>query len=271
VVEALAPFDLRGLERDDGGGAVAGDDDVVAVELAGEGVDEAVGVDLGRVFPVLGEDDGVTLEPGFALGEPVAMAGRFAVGDGGEEAGEEIGEVGVDGEVGFYGRLLEFERVDVDDGLEGGAGEVLPVVADEADVEAAAEDEEKVGVLDGEVPGAVADGAGESGVAGVRFPEEIARVEGGDGGDAEFVERLEEDVVAAAEADAGAGVDDGSFGGADAVEDLGDGGVEAGGVRGDEAVLDGIEAGEFVGVDLRALDVAGNVDQQGPGRPCVAR
>src|SRR5687767_6902167 len=63
----------------------------------------------------------------------------------------------MNGEIRLDGRLLQLRPVDVDDHLIRGAREVLPRVADLPDVEPAADDENEVGVLNGEVPGPVAD------------------------------------------------------------------------------------------------------------------
>src|SRR5688572_430004 len=88
----------------------------------------------------------------------------------------------MDGEVGFHRRLPELERVDVHDDLVRVPREVLPGVADLANVQPAAEDEQDVRVLHGEVARAIADGSGTSGEQRVVARDDVVRVESsGDG------------------------------------------------------------------------------------------
>ena len=65
----------------------------------------------------------------------------------------------MDGHVRLDGGLVELGGVDIDLDLEGARRERLPVVAGLADVEARSEDQQNIGILHGEVSGAVADGA----------------------------------------------------------------------------------------------------------------
>ena len=76
-------------------------------------------------------------------------------------------------------RLGQLGRVDVDDHLVGRAGEGAELVADLADVQAAPQDEEQVGVLDGKIASAVADGAWASHEQRVIVRQEVERVPGG--------------------------------------------------------------------------------------------
>ena len=106
-----------------------------------------------------------------------------------QHLGEEDLGVAVDADVGLEGGFDQFGCVDVDLDAGGEAGERLPVVAGLADVETGAEDEQDVGVLHGEVAGALADGAGASAEELVVGGDEVVGP-GGDDGDAEAADDL---------------------------------------------------------------------------------
>ncbi len=130
------------------------------------------------------------------------MPRRFVVGSGGEKAGKEIGQVGLDGKVGLDRRLLQFERINVDDGLEGCSGKIRPIVADEPDVQPAAKHEQEVSVLHRKISRAIADRTGTSRIAGMLVPQQIIGIPCRDRGHAELLEDLQKNIVTPAQADA---------------------------------------------------------------------
>ena len=100
-------------------------------------------------------------------------------------------------------RLRQLGRVHVHHDLVGVAGEVLPGVAHLADVEPAAQDQQEVGVLHGEVAGPVADRALAPHVARVVSRHEVVRVESGDDRDLEAIDQSRERIRGAGEPHAG--------------------------------------------------------------------
>ena len=84
-------------------------------------------------------------------------------------------------------------------------------------------------------------------------------------GDAELLEDLQKSVVLAAQPNARAGIDDGPLGRANLAENDRDRVVEIGRSGAAWPSFARIESGQLVGVDLRALDVDGNVDPAGAG------
>src|SRR6185503_11802121 len=111
------------------------------------------------VVAIFGQDDRELRPPLLRPGEPLALLFRRAFGCGRDQRRDDVLEVGADRQVRLYRWLLELDRVDVDPGLEGLAREALPVVADLADVEPAAENQKEVGALRHHVAAAVADRA----------------------------------------------------------------------------------------------------------------
>jgi hypothetical protein len=66
----------------------------------------------------------------------------------------------MDRQIDPQGRLFQLSGIDVDHDLERVPGKTGPVVADLADVQAAGQDQQEIGVLDREVAGPFTDGAG---------------------------------------------------------------------------------------------------------------
>src|SRR5262249_18205751 len=180
-------------ERGDASGSVSRDDDAFGTEVFEQRIDEAVRVDAVRVAgPVVRQDNRVAFLSLATPGQPVGEAPGIRESGAEEARLEEIPRIGEHRQVRADRRFRELRRVDVHDDLEGTAGKVLPVVADLADRQAATDDQEEVRVLDGKVPGAVADRSLPSDITGVIVPEQVVRVEAGDHGDSPAGRELEE-------------------------------------------------------------------------------
>lgn len=160
--KALAILEITGLEGSDASGGITAGKNGVSTSRGKEEFDEVVLVNAaGGRLAVAWEDVGETTDAFAAPGEPFDMRGQRCVHGGQffEKEVEEGAGVGMDRLRGAEGGLGKFGSVDIH--LDGmcSAGEALPVVADLADAKATADDQQQVGVLDGKITGAGANGA----------------------------------------------------------------------------------------------------------------
>ncbi len=139
---------------------------------------------------MLGSDDGVA---GLPVDAAVVPGGVIVEADGvflREEFGEEGAGVGADGLLEVGRELGELGGVDVYGDFVGLAGEVLRGVAGDGEVQADADGEEEVAVLQGEVGSAGGDGAGTADEGGLVGGDHVGGAPGGDGGNVEEVSEL---------------------------------------------------------------------------------
>lgn len=217
VVDALAVAGGTGEEEDlNAAAGAAGDEKIFSGGFCADDFSEMEDGDFAVGVAVLGGDYWVAGFPVGAAGEPGVAVLR---GDGGalaEELGEERFGVGADGLLDVGVELGELGGVDVDGDFVGFAGEVLGCVAGDGEVEADADGEEEVRVLEGKVGAASGDGSGAADVGGIAGGNEIGGAPGGNGGDVEELAELGELGLGVGETDAVAGEEQRALGGVEA-------------------------------------------------------
>ncbi len=145
-------------------------------------------------------------------------------------------------------------------------GEGLPVVAHLPDRQARAQDEQNVGVLDGEISGPVPNGPGSSSVERVVRGQRVGRAPRLDHRDAQAADHLFKGVEAARNAHARAGKDDWTPGQRELLKHGGRLAADQGLVV--EGRLTGrLELPQRGRIDARALEIHRNVDPAGTGPP----
>ncbi len=150
-------------------------------------------------------DDGVAGLPVGAAVQPCLVILRLELGFVLQQFGEEGLGIGADGLLQVRLQLGELGSVDVDGDLVRFAGQVVRSVAGDGKVEADAESEQEIAVLQREVGAACGDGAGTADVGGIVGGNEIGGAPGGDGRHAEELAQLFKLFFRASEADAVAG------------------------------------------------------------------
>ncbi len=170
--------------------------------------------------------------------------------------------------------LLKFGGVDIDLDLEGIARERLPVVTGLPDVEARSEDQQKVGILHREVPGAVADGALASAKERVVGGDEVVGPGRGDGNaqPVNQVRRIPRRHGRRERRCRRESPDASRLRCARELRGTGTASVTQSRQRVCcELVLGRIVAAKTAGIDGRSLHVDGNIEPAGPGRQLCAR
>ena len=155
--QALAALDASRLERHDRGGRVAACNDVVRREVLEQPLDEVIRVDRRpSAFVAPRGRPGTARQPsapGEPFGVPLVAVARDV--ERSQQLARGTAGVRLDRHVDLHEGSPELRLINVDEHLEGAGRERLPVVADLTDGQSRTDDQQQVGVLDGEVAGSV--------------------------------------------------------------------------------------------------------------------
>ena len=235
----------------DAGAAVSNNQTIFGLYFGPEDLGQVKDGDQTLGLAVLVGHDGVARLPVGAAIEPRGSITRLELILVLEQFGQEGFGIGAYGLLQVGVELAELGGVDVDRNLVRLASEVLRGVAGDGEVEAHAEREQKIAVLQGEVGAAGGHGAGAADIGRIVRGDEVGGAPGGDSGDAEKLAKLLKLGLGAGETDAVAGEQQGALAGIEGLDGLLDliGHIGRAGDGGVVAELAGIEAAQLSFVD----------------------
>jgi hypothetical protein len=129
--------------------------DIAFAQEIGQHFDQYVGIDLSLLLPIRREKHRVADSPISDAFEPRVAEGKPVVRGPFEERAQENARIRSDGEVERHTELAEFGRIHVHHELAGAWSEELGHVGDLAVIEARADREQPIGIMLGEIGGAL--------------------------------------------------------------------------------------------------------------------